>query len=50
MTVDLPSDMRESLTVKKLSKSRFKLALECPTKVYYSLDKQYVKANGVSNL
>lgn len=25
-----------------LSKSRFKLALECPTKVFYSLDKRYV--------
>jgi hypothetical protein len=27
-----------------LSKSRFKLALECPTKVFYSLDKRYVNA------
>ena len=25
-----------------LSKSRFKLALECPTKVFYSLDRRYV--------
>lgn len=25
-----------------LTKSRFKLALECPTKVYYSLDRRYV--------
>lgn len=25
-----------------LSKSRFKLAVECPTKVFYSLDKRYV--------
>ena len=24
-----------------LSKTRFKLALECPTKVYYSLDERY---------
>ena len=45
MSVDSPSDRRESLTVKTLSKSRFKLALECPTKVYYSLDKKYVNAN-----
>ena len=29
---------------KTLSKSRFKLALECPTKVFYSLDKRYVDA------
>lgn len=35
----------ESLTIRTLSKSRFKLALECPTKVYYSLDKRYVNAN-----
>lgn len=27
-----------------LSKSRFKLALECPTKVFYSLDPRYVDA------
>lgn len=27
-----------------LSKSRFKLAIECPTKVHYSLDKRYVDA------
>jgi hypothetical protein len=27
-----------------LTKSRFKLALECPTKVFYSLDKRYVNA------
>ena len=27
-----------------LSKSRFKLALECPTKVFYSLDRRYVNA------
>lgn len=27
---------------KTLSKSRFKLAVECPTKVFYSLDKRYV--------
>ena len=27
-----------------LSKSRFKLAVECPTKVFYSLDKRYVKS------
>jgi hypothetical protein len=25
-----------------LTKSRFKLALECPTKVFYSLDPRYV--------
>jgi len=25
-----------------LSKSRFKLVVECPTKVYYSLDRRYV--------
>jgi len=27
--------------MKTLSKTRFRLALECPTKVYYSLDKRY---------
>ena len=27
-----------------LSKSRFKLAVECPTKVFYSLDKRYVNS------
>ena len=27
-----------------LTKSRFKLALECPTKVFYSLDPRYVNA------
>jgi hypothetical protein len=27
-----------------LTKSRFKLAVECPTKVFYSLDKRYVKS------
>jgi hypothetical protein len=27
-----------------LSKSRFKLALECPTKVFYSLDRRYVNS------
>jgi hypothetical protein len=36
--------------VKTLSKSRFKLALECPTKVYYSLDKHYVNANDSNDL
>ncbi len=36
--------------MKTLSKSRFKLALECPTKVYYSLDKHYVNANDSSDL
>ncbi|MBM4224576.1 MAG: hypothetical protein FJ167_07240, partial [Gammaproteobacteria bacterium] len=45
MSAGSPSDQRESLTIKTLSKSRFKLALECPTKVYYSLDKRYVNAN-----
>jgi hypothetical protein len=50
MTAGSPSDRRESLTVKTLSKSRFKLALECPTKVYYSLDKQYVNANDSNDL
>ena len=45
MSVGSPSDRREALTIKTLSKSRFKLALECPTKVYYSLDKRYVNAN-----
>ena len=29
---------------KPLTKSRFKLAVECPTKVYYSLDRRYVNA------
>ena len=36
--------------MKTLSKSRFKLALECPTKVYYSLDKHYVNANDSNDL
>jgi hypothetical protein len=27
-----------------LSKSRFKLAVECPTKVFYRLDKHYVNS------
>jgi hypothetical protein len=27
-----------------LSKSRFRLAVECPTKVFYSLDKRYVNS------
>jgi len=45
MSAGSPSDQRESLTIRTLSKSRFKLALECPTKVYYSLDKRYVNAN-----
>lgn len=36
--------------MKTLSKSRFKLALECPTKVYYSLDKCYVNANDSNDL
>jgi len=27
-----------------LSKSRFKLAVECPTKVFYSLDRRYVNS------
>jgi len=45
MSAGSSSDQRESLTIKTLSKSRFKLALECPTKVYYSLDKRYVNAN-----
>ena len=35
----------ESRTISTLSKSRFQLALECPTKVFYSLDKRYVNAN-----
>lgn len=30
------------MALRTLSKSRFKLAVECPTKVYYSLDKRYV--------
>lgn len=29
---------------KPLTKSRFKIAVECPTKVYYSLDRRYVNA------
>jgi hypothetical protein len=29
-------------TPRTLSKSRFKLAVECPTKIFYSLDKRYV--------
>ena len=29
-----------------LSKGRFKLALECPTKVFYSLDRRYVDQRG----
>lgn len=32
------------MTPKTLSKSRFKLALECPTKVFYSLDGRYVNS------
>ena len=38
---------REVVAVTKkttLSKSRFKLAVGCPTKVYYRLDPQYVNA------
>src|SRR5437899_1854131 len=30
------------MSMPTLSKARFKLALECPTKVYYSLDQRYV--------
>jgi len=30
------------MTKATLSKSRFTLALECPTKVFYSLDSRYV--------
>jgi len=30
------------MSIQTLSKTRFKLALECPTKVYYSLDQRYV--------
>lgn len=30
------------MALKTLSKSRFKLAYECPTKVFYSLDRRYV--------
>ena len=35
-------DHSRSMKPTTLSKSRFKLALECPTKVFYSLDRRYV--------
>ena len=35
-------DHNRSMKPRTLSKSRFKLALECPTKVFYSLDRRYV--------
>ena len=35
-------DDNRSMKPRTLSKSRFKLALECPTKVFYSLDRRYV--------
>ena len=35
-------DDNRPMKSRTLSKSRFKLALECPTKVFYSLDRRYV--------